>query len=91
MLELGTDPFQNVSYFYPYSKDIVSSTYGKDVQSQMELDKAFLYKYIFSEDKESIDLLFSNVDDPNQTMESIVNHIATGQGGLTELQTGMNY
>ncbi|HNY45204.1 MAG TPA: ATP-binding protein, partial [Bacteroidales bacterium] len=53
-----------------------------DVKSQMELNKAFLYKYIFEDDKESIDLLFSNVDDPNQTMESIVNYIATGQGGF---------
>ena len=82
MLDLSTIPFQNVKYFYPYSKDIVSSTYGRDVKSQMELNKAFLYKYIFEDDKESIDLLFSNVDDPNQTMESIVNYIATGQGGF---------
>lgn len=82
MLDLSTIPFQNVKYFYPYSKDIVSSTYGRDVKSQMELNKAFLYKYIFEDDKESIDLLFSNVDDPNQTMESIVNYIATGQSGF---------
>ena len=82
MLDLSTTPFQNVKYFYPYSKDIVSSTYGRDVKSQMELDKGKLYKYIFEDDKESIDLLFSNVDDPNQTMESIVNYIATGQGGF---------
>ncbi len=82
MLNLSTSPFKNVQYFYPYSKDIVSSTYGRDVKSQMELDKAKLYKYIFEDDKESIDLLFSNVDDPNQTMESIVNYIATGQSGF---------
>ncbi|HQB21902.1 MAG TPA: ATP-binding protein [Bacteroidales bacterium] len=82
MLDLSTVPFQNVKYFYPFSKDIVSSTYGRDVKSQMELNKAFLYKYIFEDDKESIDLLFSNVDDPNQTMESIVNYIVTGQGGF---------
>lgn len=82
MLGMNTVPFQNVKYFYPYSKDISSSTYGRDVKSQMELNKAFLYKYIFEDDKESIDLLFSNVDDPNQTMESIVNYIVTGQGGF---------
>ncbi len=82
MLNLNTEPFQNVKYFYPYSKDIISSTYGRDVKSQMERDQAFLYKYIFEDDKESIDLLFSNVDDPNQTMESIVNYIVTGQGGF---------
>lgn len=84
MLDLSTTPFQNVKYFYPYSKDL-SSTYGRknDVESQNKLDKAFQYKYVFEDDKESIDLLFSNVDDPNQTMESIVNHIATGQSGFS--------
>lgn len=87
LLKVGTTPFQNVKYFYPYSKDISSSTYGKreDVKSQMTLGKAELYKYIFEEDKESIDLLFANVDDPNQTMESIVNVIATGQGQFTNI------
>ena len=80
MLGMNPTPFQNVQYFYPYSRDAVSATYGKDVKSQMDLKKAHLYKYIFEEDKESIDLLFSNVDDPNQTMESIVNYIVTGHG-----------
>lgn len=82
MLDLSTTPFQNVQYFYPHSEDKTSSTYGKDVKSQMEREKASLYKYIFNEDRESIDLLFSNVDDPNQTMESIVNYIASEQGGF---------
>ncbi|MEK7432945.1 MAG: ATP-binding protein [Cyanobacteriota bacterium] len=84
LLNLTTEPFQNVKYFYPYSKDFVTSTYGRknDLESQMINKKAFQYKYIFEDDKESIDLLFSNVDDPNQTMESIVNYIVTGQGGF---------
>lgn len=84
MLGLDTNPFQNVKYFYPYSKEVTTSTYGRkdDIESQMKLNKAFSYKYIFDDDKENIDLLFSNVDDPNQTMESIVNYIVTGQGGF---------
>ena len=84
MLGLDTNPFQNVKYFYPYSKEVTTSTYGRkdDIESQMKLNKAFSYKYIFEDDKENIDLLFSNVDDPNQTMESIVNYIVTGQGGF---------
>lgn len=84
MLGLDTNPFRHVKYFYPYSKDVITSTYGRkdDIESQIKLGKASFYKYIFQEDKESIDLLFSNIDDPNQTMESIVNHIVTGQGGF---------
>ncbi|GAA4339735.1 ATP-binding protein [Flaviaesturariibacter amylovorans] len=82
MLGLKMEPFHQVKYYYPFSDDLVSSTYGKkaDIQSQMKLGKAFTYKYVFDEDKENLDLLFSNIDDPNQTMESIVNHIVTGQG-----------
>lgn len=80
--ELGIEikPFNNVKYFYPYSKDIRSTTYAdvKDVKSQQELGKAFQYKYLFKDDKESLDLLFANIDDPNQTMESIVNTIVSG-------------
>lgn len=87
MLGLSPEPFKNVKYYYPYSKDLVSSTYCRknELTSQMELGKAFQYKYVFEEDKESIDLLFSNVDDPTQTMESIVNYIATGQGGFNNI------
>ena len=87
MLGLDPKPFINVKYFYPYNKDF-PTTYAlkDDVKSQMKQGKAFQFKYIFEEDKDSIDLLFSNVDDPTQTMESIVNYISTGQGkfdGLT--------
>jgi DNA helicase HerA-like ATPase len=80
--ELGLEvkPFSNVKYFYPYSKDIKSTTYAdvEDVKSQQKLKKAFQYKYLFQDDKESLDLLFANIDDPTQTMESIVNTIVSG-------------
>lgn len=81
-LEMDAKPFKNVKYYYPYSKDVKSTTYAdiKDVESQKKLKKAFQYKYLFEDDKESLDLLFSNVDDPNQTMESIVNYVVSGEG-----------
>ena len=90
MLELDPKPFSNVKYFYPYNKDF-PTTYAlkDDVKSQIKLGKAFQFKYIFEDDKDSIDLLFSNVDDPTQTMESIVNYIITEQGkfgGITNWQ-----
>ena len=82
--ELGieTKPFSNVKYFYPYSKDIKSTTYAdiKDVRKHQELKRAFQYKYLFENDKESLDLLFANIDDPTQTMESIVSYITSGEG-----------
>src|SRR5690606_20788310 len=59
-----------------------TTTYAdvKDVESQKKLSKAFQYKYLFENDKESLDLLFSNIDDPTQSMESIVNYIISGEG-----------
>lgn len=88
-LGMNAQPFKNVKYFYPYSSEIGGATYAKkdDIKSQMTLNKAESYKYIFKEDKESIDLLFSNVDDPNQTMESIVNVIISEQGDFAGIQT----
>jgi hypothetical protein len=86
-LKLDTKPFHNVKYFYPYSKDIKSTTYADvcDVKSQQELKKAFQYKYLFEDDKESLDLLFANIDDPNQTMESIVSFITSGDGTFSQV------
>lgn len=83
-LGINVTPFKNVKYFYPYSKDIRTTTYAdvNDVESQKKLNKAFHYKYLFDEDKESLDLLFSNIDDPQQTMESIVNYIISGEGAF---------
>jgi DNA helicase HerA-like ATPase len=82
LLGLEKKPFKNVKYFYPYSKEIAPTTYAQvfDVKTQISRGSAFQYKYVFEDDRESIDLLFSNVDDPNETMESIVNYISTGQG-----------
>lgn len=81
MLDLDPKPFTNVKYYYPYSKEYPTTYASKeDVKSQTKQGKAFQFKYIYEDDKESIDLLFSNVDDPTQTMESIVNYISTGQG-----------
>ncbi len=87
-LGIEVSPFKNVKYFYPYSKDIRTTTYAdvKDVESQKNLNKAFQYKYLFEDDKESLDLLFSNIDDPTQSMESIVNYIISGEGDFNRVQ-----
>ncbi|MCK5058225.1 MAG: ATP-binding protein [Candidatus Aminicenantes bacterium] len=82
MLGLDDNPFSNVTYFYPYSDNTISNTFAQraDIEAQIELNKAFKYKYIFEFDKDNLDLLFSNVDDSTQTMESIINYIISEQG-----------
>jgi DNA helicase HerA-like ATPase len=78
-LGLVTEPFKNVIYYIPFSdnKTTKTSTYldrdlVDDYISKNQLKK---FKYIYSEDKANIELMFANIDDPNQTMESIISKI----------------
>lgn len=88
MLELSDEPFKKVNYYYPNERDNVSSTYHskEDVQTQKELDKAFSYKFTYDDDKDNLDLLFSNIDDPNQTIDSIINFIINGDGKFGDIE-----
>lgn len=83
-LGLQMSAFNQVSYYYPYSKNFTSYTYEKSstIKDRLESKKAFQYKYLFEtdEDKECLDLLFANVDDPNDTIESIINFIISNGG-----------
>lgn len=89
MLGLTTEPFQNVKYHYPYSNQSKAKTYSygqyNDIENQIDANKAFKYKYVFEDDKQNLDLLFSNIEDSTGTMESIINFIITEQGGFGEV------
>ncbi len=80
-LDLDSQPFKNVKYFYPYS-DLGCNSYAKkeEVNYQIEQNRAFKYKYIYEKDKDKLDLLFANIDDSLGTMDSIINFILTAQG-----------
>ena len=90
-LGLEMKPFQQVKYFYPYSKDYTASTYEKEevIKNRMNAGNAFQYKYLFEndEDKECLDLLFANVDDPNDTIESIINFIISNGGNFKGVES----
>lgn len=90
--DLACTPFDKVTYFYPFQKNqdrYYSNTYlPRDVlETQHNIDKAFNYIYTYEgeREKQTLDLFFSNIDDPNQTMESILNDIAENSSfdGLT--------
>lgn len=78
-LGLSPEPFKNVRYFIPYSdsNSAKQSTYlsKSDVSRYLEDGQLKKYKYIYSNDKESIEMMFSKIDDPAQTMESIISKI----------------
>jgi uncharacterized protein len=84
-LGIEPTPFENVKYFYPYAKRSESATYGKDFEMQRELGKAFQYAYTLEDDKEKIDMLFANIEDPTGTMESIVTNICSDNGDFSDI------
>ncbi len=81
---LSCQPFSSVKYLYPYRKSreeyFSNTSLPKHmVEAQIENGIAKNYVYTYEHDKEKLDLLFSNVDDPNFTIESILNFIAESQ------------
>ena len=78
-LGLSTEPFKNVNYYIPYSdaKSAKTSSYlpKADIESYIEDKQLKKFKYVYSDDKENIEMMFSNIDDPAQTMESIISKI----------------
>lgn len=81
-LGLSAEPFKNVHYYYPYSDESYWNTYmSKEyVADNIAIKKAKLFKYIYQDDKDNLDLMFANIDDPTQTMESVISYIISGQG-----------
>jgi len=78
-LGLNNQPFKNVKYFIPYasSSSAKQSTYlsKDDIADRVAAGQLKKFKYIYSEDKENIEMMFSDIDDPAQTMESIISRI----------------
>lgn len=76
---LTTEPFKKVRYFIPFSEATSAkrSTYldPNDVDDYINSDILRKFKYVYEDDKESIEMMFANTDDPQQTMESIISKI----------------
>lgn len=88
-LGLSAEPFKNVHYYYPYSipKTRHWNTYmtPEEVEDNIKKKKAKKYKYIYKYDKDNLDLMFANIDDSTQTMESIISYIMSGQGKFNQV------
>jgi hypothetical protein len=93
MLNLNGKPFDKVKYLYPYSTQNYNNTYasGDIIGSQENRKIVQYYKYIYEYDKENLDLLFSNIDDSTQTMDSIINYIISGQGEFGNIKTWQGF
>lgn len=81
-LKIPCEPFENVKYLYPYKKQkdkyYANTTLSQEeLLDQFEVEQAFNFVYTFEHDINKVEMLFSNVDDPNWTIESILNYIET--------------
>lgn len=87
-LGLSKEPFKNVTYLYPCSDNTTRNSYvdAELFSKQKRKNKAFEYKFDYEKDKQNLDLMFSNIDDPNQTMDAIINYIISGQGAFKSIR-----
>jgi len=74
---LEPEPFRNVTYIYPFANkpdDAYTSSHAeRDILArQQREERAFNYIYDVETGKRKLALLFSDIDDPHSTMESIV-------------------
>ncbi len=88
-LGLAAEPFKKVQYYYPYSIPNTRhwNTYmtPEEVEDNIKKKKAKKFKYIYKLDKDNLDLMFANIDDSTQTMESIISYIMSGQGKFNQV------
>lgn len=85
-LDLGIpcEPFKHVRYLYPYRKQKCKMYANTalpldDLEEQFSKGQSANFIYTYEHDVNKIDLLFANVDDPNWTLESILNYIYSGK------------
>lgn len=76
---LGLDgrPFENVRYYAPFNDTNDATTYLPTDMLKDYLDSGLLkkFKYIYEDDYESLEMLFADVDDTTQTMDSIISKV----------------
>ena len=70
---------KKVKYFIPYSSNSSAkqSTYlpKEDIEEYIREGQLQKFKYSYEDDKESLEMLFADIDDPQQTMEAIISKI----------------
>lgn len=50
-----------------------------------------MYKYEYRMDKDNLDLMFASMDDPTQTMDSILSYIISGRGNFGSLEDWQDF
>lgn len=76
-LKLSGQPFKNVKYYAPFNADKGVTSYLDSEYVERYLSKKLLkkFKYIYEDDRESLEMLFADIDDTTQTMDSIISKV----------------
>lgn len=76
-LNLSGKPFKNVRYFAPRDKygKITSYLPQSYVEEYFSDDLLKKFAYVYENDRESLEMLFADIDDTTQTMDSIISKI----------------
>lgn len=76
-LGLNGKPFENVRYYAPYNSNKAVTTYLPDDMVKEYLSEKLLkkFKYTYEDDRESLEMLFADIDDTTQTMDSIISKV----------------
>jgi len=80
-LGLAPRPFSNVHYYLPRAKNGSANSYGAPREY-------LLYAYSLEDSKDKLDLLFSGIPDPTDTIDSLIGEIVNGIG--TKQFAGVN-
>ena len=77
-LGLSGAPFKNVRYYAPFNENKGVTTYLPESTVEEYLRENLLkkFKYIYEDDRESLEMLFADIDDSTQTMDSIISKVA---------------
>jgi DNA helicase HerA-like ATPase len=88
-LDMKGEPFKNVKYYVPNGEpgQIAHNTCLDEdmLKDYINLKKAKQYVFNYADDKDNLDLFFSNIDDTNQTIDAIQEYIINGQGGFDKV------
>ena len=77
-LGLSGAPFENVRYYAPRHYDdqkVTSYLPQADVENYLADGLLKRFAYVYTEDRESLEMLFADIDDTTQTMDSIISKI----------------
>ncbi len=76
ILGMSAKPFENVSYYIPYSTTKSSSYLPEsDINEYISGEKLKKFLYTYNDDREKIDLLFTDIEDSSMTVEAIISKI----------------